>query len=52
MDYDYDVIFKSPHYMILKDNKIAFIGFRHGNIFVVNLHYASSFNEKMFNVFR
>ena len=32
--------------MILKDDKITFVGLRHGNIFIVNLHDASSFNEK------
>ena len=43
---DYDVRFESTYFTILKDDKIAFIGFRHGNIFIVNLHDASSFNEK------
>ena len=43
---DYDVRFESTHCTVLKDDKIAFVGFRHVNNFVVNLHDASSFNEK------
>ena len=43
---DYNVSFESSHCTVLKDGKIAFIGLRHGNIFIVNLHDASSFNEK------
>ena len=45
-DMDYDVKFESSHCTVLKDDKIAFVGLRHGNIFIVNLHDASSFNEK------
>ena len=45
-DMDYDVRFESSHCTVLKDDKIAFVGFKHANIFIVNLHDASSFNEK------
>ena len=45
-DMDYDVRFESSHCTALKNNKIAFICFRHGNIFVVNLHDAYLFKEK------
>ena len=45
-DMDYDVRFESSYCTVLKHDKIAFVGFRHGNIFIVNLHDAFSFNEK------
>ena len=45
-DMDYDVRFESSHCTVLKDGKITFIGLMHENIFTVNLHDASSFNEK------
>ena len=43
---NYDVRFELSHCTVLKDDEIAFVGFRHKNIFVVNLHDASSSNKK------
>ena len=45
-DMDYDVRFESSHCTVLKDEKIAFISLRLGNIFFANLHDVSSFNKK------
>ena len=45
-DMDYEVKFESAYCTVLKDDKIAFVGLRHENIFIVDVYDASSFNEK------
>ena len=45
-DLDYQVKFESSHCLVTKNDNIAFVGIRQGNVYVVNLHDEHSFNEK------
>ena len=46
-DMNFVVKFEPSHCTIFtSENKIAFVGLRHGNVYMVDLHDSSSFNEK------
>ncbi|MBN8156898.1 hypothetical protein J0J30_23125, partial [Vibrio vulnificus] len=45
-DLDFVVKFESTHCLLSKKDEIAFVAFRHGNTYIVNLYDESSFNEK------